>query len=120
MVISAPARRFAKLSLFLLYLQLFWPFRWLRISVYICTPLTAIFYTGATITIFYPRKREGQFEHLIINPNIIMKQIILPLAAVGLAVDICLLAIPIGAVLRLKLSKKKKVGLVVAFMTGIL
>ncbi|KAI9661346.1 MAG: hypothetical protein M1831_003079 [Alyxoria varia] len=114
---------FAKLSLFLLYLQLFWPLRWLRICVYVGAPLTAAFYGSTTIVQFYfmtPAHGQTQFERLLSPEQGKAVSLYLPISAVGLCIDIFLLALPIKSVLQLQLRGRKKIGLLLIFMTGIL
>ena len=43
-----------------------------------------------------------------------------PLAAVGLGIDIALLVMPIAAVVGLQLSTRRKIGVIFIFMFGIL
>lgn len=44
----------------------------------------------------------------------------LPLAAVGLAIDLVLLVMPLGAVMGMQLPIKRKIGVLSIFMFGIL
>ena len=113
---------FTKLTFFLLYYEVFRPLRWLRISVYIGSTLTCAFY-GATFiaqTVFsVPKPGETWLEHSLSKDN---KSDVLsiPLAAVGLGIDIVLLVMPIIAVIGLQLRTKRKIGILFIFMFGIL
>ncbi|KAL9054135.1 MAG: hypothetical protein Q9162_004318 [Coniocarpon cinnabarinum] len=122
-VISTPALGFAKLSLFLLYLQIFWPFRWLRICVYAGAPITAAFYGAVTIVQFYyatPKDGYTPFTYLLTPWEQKAEILYVPISAVGLAIDIFLLILPIRSVLKLQLRGRKKLGLILVFLTGVL
>lgn len=114
---------FIKLTFFLLYFQVFRPLRWLRISVYIGVTLTCAFYGAASITqVIFSTPRRGQtwFEHDFSRGEAGKASILsVPLAAVGLGIDLVLLVMPIAAVVGLQLPTKRKIGIVFIFMFGI-
>ncbi|KAI9693020.1 MAG: hypothetical protein M1822_005015 [Bathelium mastoideum] len=121
--ISTPALGFAKISLFLLYIQLFWPFCWLRICVYIGASLTAAFYGAVTIVQFYyTTLKDGYtpFTYLLTPWEAKSEILYVPISAVGLGIDMFLLILPIRSVPELNLQDKKKIGLILMFLTGIL
>ena len=124
MVMVGPlAFLFIKLTFFLLYFQVFRPLRWLRISVYIGATLTCAFYGAASIAqiVFSaPRPHETWLEHSLSGEFNKADALSVPLAAVGLGIDIVLLVIPIVAVLGLQLPTKSKIGVLLIFMFGIL
>lgn len=114
---------FTKLTFFLLYFQVFRPLRWLRISVYIGAPLICTFYGAVAITqivIAIPRPGQTWLEHNLSGEA--AKGVILsvPQATVGLGIDIVLLVMPIAAVVGLQLPTKRKIGIMIIFMFGIL
>lgn len=113
---------FTKLTFFLFYFQVFRPLRWLRVSVYIGATLTCAFYGAATITqIVFEAPSPGQtwlevaLSKRSTKPNILA----IPLAAVGLGIDIVLLILPIVAVASLHLPTKRKIGVMFIFTFGI-
>ena len=111
------------MSLFLLYLQLFWPFRWLRICVYIGAPITAAFYGAVTIVQFYyltPRDGYTPFTYLLTPAESKGEILYVPVSAVGLGVDILLLVLPVRSVFKLQMTRRKKIGLILVFLTGVL
>ena len=113
---------FTKLTFFLLYYEVFRPLRWLRISVYIGATLTCAFYGATFITqavIIVPKPGETWLEHSL-APDNRDNVLSVPLAAVGLAIDIVLLVMPIVAVTGLQLRTKRKIGVIFIFMFGIL
>ena len=114
---------FTKLTLFLLYFQVFRPLRWLRISVYIGATLTCAFYGAATVAqiVFeVPKHGETWLDYALSGDSSRGDILSIPLAAVGLGIDIILLIMPIAAVVGLHLPTKRKIGIIFIFMFGIL
>lgn len=114
---------FIKLTFFLLYFQVFRPFRWLRVSVYIGATLTCAFYGAASIAqlVFsVPRPGQTWLEPALSGEFNKADVLSVPLSAVGLGIDIALLVMPIAAVMRLQLPTKRKIGVLFIFMFGIL
>lgn len=124
MVFLAPLTLlFTKLTFFLLYLQVFRPLRWLRICVYIGAPLTCSFYAAVSIVqiiLTTPRPGDTWLDQSLSGRSLKATVLAVPLAAVGLAIDIALLIIPIVAVVGLQLPTKRKIGVVLIFTVGIL
>lgn len=113
---------FTKVTFFLFYFQVFRPLRWLRVSVYIGATLTCAFYGAATITqIVFEAPSPGEtwlevaLSKRSTKPNILS----IPLAAVGLGIDIVLLILPLVAVASLHLQTRRKIGVMFIFMFGI-
>lgn len=114
---------FIKLTFFLLYFHVFRPLRWLRMSVYIGATLTCAFYGAASIVqIYFATPRHGQtwLDHSLSGNSLKAEVLSIPLAAVGLGIDIVLLVMPIAAVMGLQLPTKRKIGIVLIFMFGVL
>ena len=87
---------------------------WLRISVYIFATLTCGLYAAMTLAMFLytwadNRLRDRNPVHLAV-----------PFGAFGVVVDTVLLFLPMPAVMTLHLPMRKKVGVVLTFMTGVL
>ena len=124
MVVITPfSLLFTKLTFFLLYLQVFRPLRWLRLSICIGAVLTCAFYGAVTIaqTVFQVPKHGVTWLDLALSGgNINGNTLSVPLAAVGLGIDITLLVMPIAAVIGLQLPRKRKMGIIFIFMFGIL
>lgn len=113
-----------KLTFFLMYLQMFWPMKWLRICVYIGASLTAAFYVAVTVAQFVlatPPRSKTWFEWEL-SPDFQQhsKILAIPISSVGLGIDIVLLVLPVRCVMMLQLPTRKKIGLVLIFLTGIL
>lgn len=126
MIISLcqPSLRLVKLTIFLFYLQIFWPLDRLRYCVYVVGSSTGAFYAAMTIVRFYfatPEPHETWTTHQL-SPAYPAHEravsVLIP--AVGLVVDLSLLLIPIPAILQLRIQKKHKVGLICIFMAGLL
>ena len=121
--LTQTALLFIKLTFFLYYYQLFNPLRWIRISVYIGATLSSAFYGASTVANFVfttPRQGETWVEHFASPEQQKGMVLSVPLSAVGLVIDVVLLALPIKAVIGLKLSANKKTGVLCIFMFGLL
>ena len=122
-ILASPTLLFIKMSFFLFYYQVFRPLRWLRISVYFGATLTCAFYGAATIAqliLATPKPAQTWIDFMLSGGSRKFNILSVPLSAVGLGVDIVLLAMPIGAVSRLQLPIKRKIGILSIFMFGLL
>ena len=105
-----------------MYLQLFHSLRWLRVCIYTGVTASTVFYM--TIGIFWivsitPRKGHtfasvavsaAEFKSLLLS---------FPTAATGLGIDLYLLVLPITGVLQLQLSTRRKIVVILTFLTGL-
>lgn len=120
-MLVSPALGFAKITFFLLYYQLFRPKTTLRYLIYIGGIATAVFYIGSTVAHFIfmtPERGETFLTHF---QGPLQRKILyfsVPYAAVSAGIDLYILVLPIAAVLQLKLATKRKIGIVLIFMTG--
>ena len=110
------------MTFFILYWNIFKPFRWLRLSIiggvvvfigfyFICTIISVV--DGA------PPPGRTWFEHATENSNDISLRLSVPLAVCAVMSDVYVLLLPISGVLRLQLSSKKRFALIMVFMTGV-
>ena len=114
---------FIKLTFFLLYIQLFKPMRWLRISSCVSATALCAFYGACTVAqlIFAtPRSSETWSSHLVSSENAKGNVLSVPLSAVGLFFDIVILVLPIAGVMRLQLPTRRRIGVLLIFLTGLL
>ena len=114
---------FIKLTFFLLYMQVFQPMRWLRISSYVNAIALCAFYgacTVAQIIFATPRPSETWSSHLMSSENAKGYILSVPLSAVGLFFDIVILVLPIAGTMQLQLPTRRKIGLTLIFLTGLL
>lgn len=119
-VLVSPTLLCAKLTFFLLYFQIFWPSTWLRKHIYMGAGLTTAFYLsvgiaqfvlGAPVPSLSPSSENWYHQATVLS--IIM-------SAVGFAIDLYILILPIGGVWQLHLTTRRKVGVMLIFMTGTL
>lgn len=105
-----------------MYLQIFWPFQWLRVGIYLGATVTTTFYLAVEIFWLYnmtPRKGHS-FLSVAASPEEFKVLVLsVPVAAVGLGIDVYLLILPITAVAHLQLPTRRKIGVVLIFLTGI-
>lgn len=114
---------FIKLSFFLLYLQIFRPFLWLRICIIVGAVIVTAVYLAAMIREFIvqtPRPGQTWFEYF--QASHARKggvNVSWALAAWALASDVYILVLPIAGVSRLQVLAKRKFAVIMAFMTGL-
>lgn len=114
---------FLKISFFILYLQIFGPLRWLRLCAYSGVIFTTISYGVMTVLSFIfasPRRGQVLFQKQTSAKARDAKLLSIPQSVIGLVVDLAILLLPIIAVLQLQLPRRKQVGVILVFMTGIL
>lgn len=122
-VVSLPALWITKLTFFLLYLQIFLPLRWLRVSVYIGASLSTAFYLGVAIALFIlasPRRHQSWAEEVRSGRQPRQLTLLGPTACIGLVIDVLLLILPSVAVSQLRINTKRKIGLMLIFGTGLM
>lgn len=120
-IMATPALGFTKCSLFIQYYLLFRPLRWVRITVWIGVTLCAAFYIPISIAAFIlnsPWPGETFFEGVLSWHYLKFAKFSIPTGVIGSLADWYLLILPIPAVLKLKMSTPKKIGLLIVFMTG--
>ena len=113
---------FVKLTFFILYWNIFYPFRWLRFGIIGGATIVVAFYTALIIASFVgaiPPAGSSWVEHAPKSHNNIDEKLSVPLGVVTLVSDVYILILPISGVLRLALSWKKKFGLSMLFMAGV-
>lgn len=113
---------FAKLSFFLLYIQLFRPILWLRYACYIGALFTILFYTSIVIaTLVFTAPSPGEtFQAVYAEPRYLRSVgLSYPTAGISLILDVFILILPIAGVSSLQLSASRKFGVMLVFMTGL-
>ncbi|CAJ2500629.1 Uu.00g034820.m01.CDS01 [Anthostomella pinea] len=120
---SGLVRAFAKSSFLLMYLQLFSPWAWLRRSAFVGMFLNWGFYTSVIIaSIYYQAPNPGQtwqegFTNERYNKSFYMT---LPIASGSLILNTYIFVLPLIAVWNLRLSPRKKIGVMAVFATGLI
>lgn len=113
----------AKLSLLLLYMEVFRPNAKLRYFIYLGIVVNVLFYTSATIAFFvFYMPRSGQILFQVLYSSYEPKAIVLAVVQGGfnLGSDFYILCLPIWGVWQLQLAPKQKFGISGIFLTGLL
>ena len=121
-VLIPPAMIFIKLTFFLVYLQMFRPFAWLRFCVYIGSATTTAFHLGVWIYLLVSlTPRNGQSFMTVARSSAYSKsqRTSVTIAGVRVATDLYLLVLPIAAVVQLQLPTRRKIGVILIFLTGL-
>ncbi|KAL9576233.1 MAG: hypothetical protein Q9212_007272 [Teloschistes hypoglaucus] len=113
---------FVKSTFFILYWNIFKPFRWQKYGILGGAIFVVLFYGAITLALIIgttPRPgqlwRDAFYKWLSGEANRIEGQL---LGTMGLITDFYILILPISGVLRLQLTPKKKFALVMTFMSG--
>ena len=112
---------FIKLTLFLIYWQIFWVLKWIRIAIYIGAGFTVLFYTTTSITLFIlatPWPGETWFEHSMSAIMWKADTLLVVLTIGGVLINITLLALPIRAILKLQMPVARKVRIGILLLIG--
>ncbi|TGO45182.1 hypothetical protein BOTNAR_0691g00030 [Botryotinia narcissicola] len=112
-----------KLTIWLTYIEIFTSMRWVRICCYIGAAITSLWYFPVAIaTLVWTTPPHGEnFVYSLVSDGIFTTQkLTIPIAAVGLAIDVFLFVIPLLAVSKLQMATKKKLGVGLIFATGAL
>ena len=114
---------FVKLTLFILYADMFQPMRWLRNWIWAGAIIMVLVYTGSSIAqlIFLtPKRNENWLEHYTGPAPYNAEVLSLPLSVFGAVIDLYIILLPSLGVSHLQLSFRRKIGVMLMFMTGIL
>lgn len=120
---AVPALGLVKSSLFIQYYSLFWPLRWVRISVWVGASISTLFYTATSIAAFVlnsPWPGQSMMDDILSWHYAAFSRFSIAIGVIGMMVDVYLLILPIKAVFGLKMRTGKKIGLTIVFLTGTL
>lgn len=121
-VVYEPGIFFAKAAMFMLYLRVFAITRHTRLLVYL--PLLVLFLVYASmipVATVYCTPRAGEHWDLLLLEKCHETATVAVVQGVfGLVSDIYIFAFPIPMIIKLHLPFKKKLGLLLVFMAGIL
>ena len=113
----------AKLSLLLLYLEVFWPNVKLRYCIYLGIVFNVLFYTSTMVAffVFYIPRLGQSLIQVLYGPSS-AKGLLLGVVQGGFGVgsDLYILCLPIWGVWQLQLAPKQKIGISGIFLTGLL
>ena len=102
-------------------MNLFAPFKDLRVAIWIGGTITVVFYTLIVILSFVfdtPRPGETFAAHTATKMATKQTQMSVPLAAISVFLDFYILILPFVGVWKLQLSTERKLGVALIFMTG--
>ena len=124
-VVYGPFIWFIKLSLFVLYLEIFGLLKWLRYSAYAGMVVTGIFYLVSLIlfsVMCAPRDGQSQFSYLsaLASPRCTQSRgLVLAQGVVNIVSDLYLIILPLPAIWSLQMPLKRKLGVAAMICTGI-
>ena len=113
----------AKLSFFLLYLRIFSCSTRVRWAIYLGVAIVTGFYLATSIAYGYaciPRRSETWFSAGISDRCQLAKEIGFAQGIFGLISDLYLYFLPVPVILGLNLARKKKIGVLAIFGTGLM
>ena len=118
-VLYGPVICLIKLSILLLYLRIFKPYRGIGIACHIVLWFNLVFYMPSIITEVFQCTPVKKFWYPL-WPGSCVNQKAVQFASAGfnLASDIAVLILPILAVRNLQMKRKKKIGLYIVFAFG--
>ncbi|KAF1975825.1 hypothetical protein BU23DRAFT_579032 [Bimuria novae-zelandiae CBS 107.79] len=122
-IMATPALGLIKISLFIQYYYLFGVMPYVRVTVFIAATLTAVFYVSMSITAFVlngPWPGESLLDMILSWHYLKFAEFSIPLGVIGMLVDWTLLILPMPAVWGLAISRKRRLGVMLIFMTGTL
>ena len=117
---------FVKLSFFIYFLEIFNPKPVLRWLIYTGAGVTTVFYVTTTIVLFAlstppPGVSLAQKFASFLEPGRSgFLDTVLAVGYFNLITDFYILLLPISGVIRLQLPKRRKIGVILIFMTGLL
>ena len=117
---------FVKLSFFILFLEIFNIKPLLRWLIYAGACVTTVFYVTTTIVLFAlstppPGVSLAQKFAAFLEPGRSgFLDTVLAVGYFNLFTDFYILLLPISGVIRLQLPKRRKIGVILVFMTGLL
>ena len=117
---------FAKLSFFIYFLAIFNPKPILRWCIYVGAIVTMAFYVATTIILFVLStpppgvSLAQQFASFLGPGNSGMLDTVLAVGYFNIFTDFYILLLPISGVIRLQLPRRRKIGVILIFMTGLL
>ena len=104
-----------------MYLSIFGPLRWMRISAWLGLLVNTGFYLAVLVAnMILSTPRPGQSWQQAAVSELETLALSIPQAVGGLIIDIFILVLPIIAVSKLQLPPQRKLGVILIFMSGAL
>lgn len=117
---------FTKLTFYIYFLQIFNPKTSLRWNIYISAFVTTVFYIVITTILFVlltPRPGTSFWEtfmKVFISKTSPALNTTFAMSYFNLISDVYIIILPISGVIRLNLRARRKIGVIMIFMTGLL
>ena len=117
---------FIKVTFFIMYLNIFGQWRWMRIAATVGGIITTVFYVAITATmlaLLTPRRHEKWLEYTFYQLQqvvIVAMRLRAAQSAAGVAIDLYVLILPIIGVSKLQMPFTRKLGVAIIFMSAIL
>lgn len=95
----------------------------MRISANLGAGFTTLFYTGSMVWTFVqatPRRNETWFSHVTTPLEQLSIKASVPFSSVNLVIDLYILILPIVAVAKLQMASRRRIGIILVFLTGLL
>ena len=93
----------------------------MRVAIWFGAILSTVFYTLIVVLAFIfttPRPHESFATHLVSKLEQDEIRQAIPQAAISVVIDVYILVLPIYGVWQLQLSKERKIGVSLVFLTG--
>ena len=121
-MLVGPAQFFTKVSLLILYLRLFSPKLSARRALYCAIAFAfCLYWINVPVNTYYCTPRPGHSWGLSADDKCAKTIVLAPIqGSLDVALDVFILAAPISVIAKLKMSRRKKLGVLAVFMTGIL
>lgn len=116
-----PITWIVKVSLFILFMDIFGPVRWLRYMAIIGMIVTGLFYATTSIVFAswcIPRRHQSYFDAMNSHRCAQSFRVMIIMGAVNVLSDFYLLFLPLPAVWSLNLPFRKKLAISAIFLTG--
>jgi hypothetical protein len=124
LIIYAVTATFIKVTLLLLYLRIFRPSTTANVMIWLGIVSVTLFYLASAVVyiiVFVPRpggnKAWGAMSH---RTSMIILDMAAAQGVVGCVQDLYILIIPVYLVSGLRLARRRKLGVIALFLTGLL
>lgn len=114
---------FVKISFFVMYLNIFGLWRWMKVCSWVGGVLTVGFYGAMIIYIVAydtPKPHRSFAQHIGAHGFKMAHKVSVPQACINLVLDLYIMVLPLIAVTRLHMSKQNKLSIIFVCMTALL
>ena len=117
-----PATFFAKASILLLYLRLFAPKTWFRYTIW-CTMgfMFALYfsYIAVNASLCAPRPGQSWLFPGVLQKCLRQETYLIIQGGCNVAIDVLILVLPVPVIMKLRMKKSRKIGILAVFGTGL-